>query len=49
MKRWTQPTVRNINCGMEVTSYDSSELEDDLAGPFLPRTPRQQVRTERSR
>lgn len=32
MTRWTAPTIRNINCGMEVTSYESADLDDEFLG-----------------
>ena len=37
MKRWSAPQIRNMNCGMEVTSYDSSELDDEFLGATLQR------------
>ena len=33
MRRWKSPAIRNINCGMEVTSYESAEIDGDLIGP----------------
>lgn len=33
MRPWTFPVIRNINCGMEVTSYESAEVDGDFIGP----------------
>lgn len=40
MKSWTAPRIKNVNCGMEVTSYESSELEDEFLGARTTRRER---------